>query len=103
MDKVAVVPNPYVTAAEWEPATAITGRGPRMIQFINLPEKCTIRIFTIRGEVVRTIEHEGTGGNGAEWWDLKTQDDQDIAFGMYLYHVDAPGIGETTGKFAIVK
>ena len=103
LDEVAVVPNPYMTAAEWEPAVAITGRGPRQIQFINLPEVCTIRIFTIRGELVRTIEHVGEGGHGAEWWDLKTENEQDVAYGMYLFHVEAPNIGETTGKFAIVK
>lgn len=103
LDDVAVVPNPYVTAAEWEPATAIAGRGPRQIQFINLPEKCTIRVFTVRGELVRTIEHDGVGGNGSAWWDLKTQGDQDVAYGMYLFHVEAPGIGEATGKFAIIK
>lgn len=101
--RVAVVPNPYVLAAEWEPATAITGRGPRQIQFINLPQQCTIRIFTIRGELVQTLHHDGVGSDGATWWDLKTRNDQDIAYGMYLYHVEAPGIGEVTGKFAIVK
>ncbi|HEX7070562.1 MAG TPA: hypothetical protein VF190_07140 [Rhodothermales bacterium] len=103
MEQIAVVPNPYMLAAEWEPRTQIAGRGPRMIQFINLPQECTIRIFTVRGELVRTLEHNGVGGDGAEWWDLKTSDDQDIAYGMYLYHVEAPGVGEHTGKFAIVK
>jgi len=27
----------------------------------------------------------------------------DIAYGVYLYHIDAPGIGERTGKFAVIK
>ena len=103
LDQIAVVPNPYILAAEWEPRTQISGRGARLIQFINLPVECTIRIFTVRGELVRVIQHEGVAGNGSAWWDLKTLDDQDVAYGMYLYHVEAPGIGEATGKFAIVK
>lgn len=103
LEQVAVVPNPYVAAASWEPQTQITGRGPRMVQFIHLPEQCTIRIFTMRGELVQTLEHRSTTGDGAEWWDLKTRDGQEIAYGVYLYHVEAEGIGETTGKFAIVK
>jgi len=27
----------------------------------------------------------------------------DIAFGVYVFHVDAPGIGEYIGKFAVIK
>lgn len=103
MQNIRVVPNPYVVAAEWEPRTQISGRGGRLLQFTNLPETCTIKIYTIRGELVRTIEHSGFGGDGAAWWDLKSQDNQEVAYGIYLYHVDAPGVGEKTGKFAIVK
>ena len=103
LNNVAVVPNPYVVAASWEPRTQIQGRGPRQIQFIHLPEQCTIKIFTIRGELVRRLEHNGTGGDGAAWWDLMTENQQDVAYGVYFYHVEAPGIGEKIGKFAIVK
>ncbi len=103
LDKILVVPNPYIAAAEWEPRTQIQGRGPRRIQFTHLPERCTIEIFTIRGELVRRIEHNGSGGNGAAWWDLMTENQQEVAYGVYFYHVNAPGIGEKVGKFAIVK
>ena len=103
LDNIAVVPNPYVVAASWEPRTQIQGRGPRQIQFIHLPQECTIKIFTIRGELVRQIDHSGTGGDGAAWWDLMTENQQDVAYGVYFYHVEAPGIGEKIGKFAIVK
>ena len=104
LDEIAVVPNPYVGAAEWEPRQPqITGRGPRRVQFVNLPQSCTVKIFTIRGELVRTLRHDGVGSDGAMFWDLKTEDNQDVAFGVYLYHVDAPGIGEHVGKFALIK
>ena len=36
-------------------------------------------------------------------WDLVSKDGMDIAFGVYIFHVDAPGIGEKIGKFAIIK
>ncbi len=103
LEKIAVVPNPYIAAAEWEPRTQIQGRGPRRIQFIHLPERCTIRIFNLRGELVRKLEHNGVNGDGVAWWDLLTEDGQEVAYGVYLYHVEAPGIGEKIGKFAIVK
>jgi len=103
LDRIAVVPNPYIGASEFEPRSQISGRGERRIQFIHLPQKCRINIFNLRGELVQTIEHDGVGSDGAEFWNLRTRDDQDAAFGVYIYHVKADGIGERVGKFALVK
>jgi len=97
------VPNPYVGAASWEPLSSEVGRGERRIFFIRLPNECTIRIYTISGKLVDTIEHSSTISDGQESWDLVSKDGMDIAFGVYVYHVDAPGIGQTIGKFAIIK
>lgn len=103
MDKIAVVPNPYVGAASWEPTSNDVGRGERRIYFIHLPNECTIRIYTISGNLVNTITHSSTITDGQESWDLISKDGMDIAFGVYIFHVDAPGIGKKTGKFAIIK
>jgi hypothetical protein len=100
---IAVVPNPYVGASQFEKRSQISGRGERLIQFINLPQQCTIRIFNLRGELVKTLEHDGIGSEGATFWDLRTEEGQDIAFGVYIYHVDADAVGEFVGKFAVVK
>lgn len=100
---IAVVPNPYVGASEFEPRSQISGRGERRIQFINLPQTAEIRIFNLRGELVTSLRHDGVGSNGSLFWDLQTSGGQDIAFGVYVYHVLAPGIGEHVGKFAVVK
>jgi hypothetical protein len=103
LENIAVVPNPYVAAAEWERRSQIVGRGERRIQFINLPLTCTIKIFNLRGELINTLEHNGVGSDGAMFWDLKTTGGQDLVYGVYIYHVEAPGIGEHIGKFAVVK
>ncbi len=103
LDRIAVVPNPYVGTSSFEPRSQIEGRGERRIQFINLPPQCTIRIFNIRGELIRTLHHDGGTSDGAEWWDLRTEEQQDIAYGVYVFHVEAPNIGEHVGKFALVK
>ena len=103
LDRIAVVPNPYVGASSFEPRSQIEGRGERRVQFINLPQKCTIKIFNIRGELIKTLEHDGFLADGATFWDLRTEDQQDIAFGVYIFHVDAPDIGEYVGKFALIK
>ena len=103
LDEVGVVPNPYVAGSRFEPRDQIVGRGERRVQFINLPQTCIIRIYNLRGELIRTLDHQGFAGDGAVFWDLKTEGGQDLAYGVYIYHVEAPGIGETTGKVAIVK
>ena len=98
-----VVPNPYVEAASFEPARyAVSGRGDRRIEFRGLPSSCTIRIYTVRGDLVQTLRHEG-GTAGFEAWNLRTKDNLDVAPGLYLFHVDAPNLGHHVGKFAIVK
>jgi len=104
LERIIVVPNPYVAAASWEPRNPYRfGRGERRIWFMNLPADCTIRIYTVRGYLVDTIEHHGTMVDGAESWDLVSKDGMDIAYGIYVYHVEAPGIGEKIGKFAVIK
>ncbi len=104
LDRIRVVPNPYVAAATWEERNPFnSGRGPRSIKFIRLPQRCTIRIYSVSGEHVATIEHNSTLLNGSAEWNLLTRDNLSTAYGVYIYHVDAPGIGEKVGKFAVIK
>jgi hypothetical protein len=103
LDDIYVAPNPYVGAASWERGSEQVGRGERKIYFYNLPQKCTIRIFNIRGELINTLEHNGGISDGAISWDLRTANNEDIAYGVYFYHVFAEGVGEHVDKFAIVK
>ena len=104
LDKIKVVPNPYLAASRFEPRNPFRrGRGPRRIHFIHLPQRCTIRIYTVSGELVDVIEHNSSINNGTAEWDLLTRDNLDVAYGVYIYHVNAPGIGEKIGKFAIIK
>ena len=105
MDNIYVVPNPYVGANEIEPANKLAGqnRGERRIYFENLPMQCTIRIYTLSGELVNTIEHESGVDNGREFWNLLNHDGFSVAYGVYLAHIDAPGVGEKLIKFALIK
>jgi hypothetical protein len=104
MDKIKVVPNPYFGASTFEGKNNyINGRGPREIQFRYLPSECIIRIFNIAGELVREIHHSEPINFGTGSWNLLTKDNLDASYGMYIYHVSAPGIGEKVGKFAIIK
>jgi len=105
LDNIYVVPDPYVAVNSLErtQSAALSGRGQRRIDFVNLPLQCTIRIFTVSGKLVTVIEHDGFQDNGRESWDLTTKDGLEIAYGTYFFHVEAPGIGEKIGRFAIIK
>ena len=104
LDNIKVVPNPYVASAIWEPKNPYnSGRGPRSLHFTHLPPKCTIRIFTINGELVDTIEHENAFSDGSAEWKMLTKDNLSISYGVYVYQIDAPGVGAKIGKFAVIK
>jgi len=104
MNDITVVPNPYVVTARWEPKHIyVSGRGPRKLDFINLPQECTIKIFTLSGYLVDEIKHTSQYEYGTYSWDMLSKDGLEIAYGLYIYHIDAPRIGEKTGKFAVIK
>lgn len=104
LDDIYVVPDPYVSNASWEkPLFYSAGRGERRIDFVNLPAKCDIRIYTMSGVLVKTIERNAPEIKGAESWDLTTEDGLTVAFGVYIFHVDAFELGEKIGKFSLIK
>lgn len=97
LDDIMVVPNPYIVRNAWE-----ASRDYSRIAFTHLPDKCTIRIYTLSGDLLRTLEHESAEFDGNENWDLLTKNNQKIASGIYIYHVDSD-YGEKIGKFAVVR
>ncbi len=104
LGKIDVVPNPYIGAASWEKRNLnSTGRGERKIDFINLPAECTVRIYTVTGQLIKTLYKNSTYLDGSLSWNLVTDDGMDAAYGVYIYHVDAPNVGEHIGKFALIK
>jgi len=94
LDSIRVVPNPYIVSAEWEMRI-----GERRVDFTNLPATCTIRIYNAAGEKVRILEH--TNGQSTEPWDLLSDSGQEIAPGLYFYHLESP-LGEKTGKLVLI-
>ncbi|MBL7092828.1 hypothetical protein ISS22_02525 [candidate division KSB1 bacterium] len=104
LDDIFVVPDPYIAANTLEPRLIRqVGRGQRRVDFVNLPPNCKISIFTMSGQLVQEIEHDSPVESGREPWDMRTKDGLEVSFGVYIYHVDAPGIGEKIGRFAIIK
>jgi hypothetical protein len=76
------------------------------VEFRNLP-KCTstVRIYTVAGDLVETLYHDGTAGNGTLPWDLVSRNGQDVTSGVYLFSVDPDDekFSRTIGKFVVIR
>lgn len=101
LNKIRVVPNPYLVSSLYEPEFGELRKEPlRQIQFINLPPECTIYIFTLDADRIKTIHHEST--NGTEVWDLRTESGREIAPGIYIYVVKTKD-AQYMERFAVIK
>jgi hypothetical protein len=106
--KVVVYPNPYridrgYSADKYE----VGGLYGRRIRFVNLPPRCTIRIYTLDGDLVKTIEHEKDPNSleaTYDEWDLISRNTQAVVSGIYLFSVEDKDTGKNqVGKFVIIK
>jgi hypothetical protein len=101
LERIRVVPNPYIVSSLFEEEFGASSREPlRQLKFNNLPPRCTITIFTLDGDRVTTINHEGTSGTVS--WDLRGDGGREIASGVYIYLVQTDA-GERIDRFAVIK
>jgi hypothetical protein len=104
--KVRAVPNPATTVAGNKAGTTGFSGTPNRILFVNLPVKCTLRIFTETGDLVREIKHYGTAD---EAWDQRTDNNQFVSSGIYILVVtesetiDGKPLDNQFVKFVIVR
>lgn len=103
---VYAVPNPYVFN---DPDRNFGLGDPLRIEFRNLPERATIRIYTISGDLIRTIAHgpdERGNLSGTAAWDQKTDSGLLVAPGLYVYHIKSRTEGLSTaltGKLMVIR
>lgn len=100
--KIRVVPNPYVINAKG--GLLFLGE-PDKISFVNIPGRCTIRIYSELGELVKTIEHGTTPSSetGSEDYDLTTSSNQIIASGVYIAVITTPQGEKEILKFVVIR
>jgi len=93
---VKVFPNPFREQSGF-PARA----DANSIVWTSLPVKCTIRIYTVAGELVRKLEHDNPN-SGEEIWDQLTNARQRTAAGVYFWTVDSD-VGTAKGSLILIK
>ncbi len=111
-DKVMVYPNPYRIDAAYR-KRGFEGRSDsdrpddrvRAIHFTNLPAVCTIRIYTLDGDLVKEIYHrmDKTDPNAIhDTWDLITRNTQMVVSGLYYWTVEDEYGNVQIGKLVII-
>jgi hypothetical protein len=81
MALINIVPNPYYAYSNYE-----FSRLENIVKIVNLPDQCTIRIFSTNGTLVRTFTKDSPITSVD--WDLKNHVGIPIASGMYVIHVE---------------
>ncbi len=93
LDLIQVVPNPYYASSAYE-----TNQVDNRVKIVNLPDVCTISIYTLSGTLIRRFE-KGTSDRTSIDWDLKNFRNIPISSGLYIIHVKVPGVGERIIKW----
>lgn len=114
-DEIIVVPNPYIRGGQptgWDLTPSDVDPTGTKIAFARLPRgDCTVKIFTLSGDLVQTLTNDGRQGNGTVFWNLISRNGQDIVSGVYLYSVECKdceegvkGCGDRKiGRFTVVR
>jgi len=100
---VWVVPNPYRGSAAWDRPPVPGDPFGRHVDFKGLPrDRCTIKIWTLAGDLVAQLDHDGGSGDGQVRWDLISRNGQDVESGIYLFTVDSRA-GHQVGRFVLIR
>lgn len=105
LDEVNVVPNPYYGYSYYE-----RSQFTNIVKISNLPAKCTVTIYSLDGKFIRKFDRDEAPSVDVETgltrqitpdieWDLKNASGIPVASGVYLIHIDAPGLGERVIKW----
>ena len=89
---INVVPNPYYAYSDYERTRLET-----KVKITNLPDKCTVKIYSVNGKLIRTFKKDSYVTSLD--WDLTNNKSIPIAGGVYLIHVEVPNVGEVILKF----
>ncbi|MFH2037559.1 MAG: hypothetical protein ABIJ45_14255 [Candidatus Zixiibacteriota bacterium] len=107
---VIVYPNPYMADGNyrevfegWEEPD-LTAERTHALHFTNLPHRCTIRIYSLDGDLIDSFEHDypkDSPGSMHDTWDMITRNDMAIVSGIYYFAIESE-YGNQVGTFVVI-
>ena len=102
LDNIMVVPNPYYVTHQGEQSPYDT-----KLYFTRLPELCTIEIYTVAGNHVRTLDHNASNSSevdklGVDVWDLLSRNRQRVGSQTLVAIIKTPNGAQTIKKFSVI-
>jgi len=99
LDNVYVAPNPLRRQAGWDDT------GESSVRFFNVAGTATCQIFTLAGDLVRTLRNTQSDSveRGIIRWDTKNEAGEDVASGVYIYRITTAKGDEKMDHFTIIR
>lgn len=115
LKEVVAVPNPYRGLSSYE-----VDASNNLVKITNLPPQCVVTIYSLDGKFIRqykvneAMQRPTFPGNDAPFnnpgaperyyntiieWDMNNNAGIPVSSGVYLIHIDAPGIGQKVIKW----
>lgn len=98
---VYVVPNPYRSGGSRLTASNYHNFPDGLVRFVNLPHDCTIKVFTVAGDLV--WENVQNNAGGVVEWDLTNRSSESIASGVYIFRVEKPDGDSMFGRLVVIR
>lgn len=99
LENIRIVPNPYYGFS-----TLDRTKSDKFVTFRHLPLNCTIKLYTLNGDLVKTLSKNATSNTGTSStleWNLQNMDNVPVSSGIYIALIDAPGIGQKVMKIIV--
>jgi len=110
--KTFVYPNPYRLDGDYRDhgfeareRWHVPPNKTRLIHFANLPPRCTIRIFSLDGDLIRELDHNYDPNDylaNHDTWDLINKNLQLVVSGLYYWTVEDDQGNTQIGKLVII-
>ena len=97
---VYVVPNPVRTGSSRLTTDNYHNFPDGLVRFVNCPQKCTIKIFTVSGDLVWFNDH--VDGTGNVEWDTKNLENEEVASGVYVYRIESSS-DSVYGRIVVIR
>jgi hypothetical protein len=101
LTEVYAVPNPYRSGSSQYTTENYHNFPDNMVRICNVPQKCTVQIYTVSGDLVWKKEQED--GTGVLKWDTRNLEEQEVASGVYILRLESETGNYVYNRIVIIR